>query len=155
MSSATTYANRTLHYVISAEVETLSNLHNQTLTHLPLTMRSRCITVVDLNFDSHLWASQKTSLLVLHVSSCTKFESKDSALIEASELTRDCYGSQIYRLDVCNSDSHLTLLMPFFCPYVWPSENDLRLVVSPEEEKPIHPQATVGGPRDRAPASKL
>jgi hypothetical protein len=99
--------------------------------------------MVDLNFDSHLWASQKTLLLVLHVSSCTTFESQNSALIEASEPAQHCYGSKIYRLDVCNLDPHLKLLTPFFHPYVWPSENDLRLVVSLEEGKPIHPLDSV------------
>jgi hypothetical protein len=142
-SSATTDANRALDWVVGAEVEALFNLHNQTLTHIHQPMRYRCATMVDSNFDSHLWASQKTLLLVLHVPLCTTFETQDSVLIEASEPTQDCYGSKIYQLDICDSDSHLTLLTPFFCPYVWPSENDVHLVVSPEEEKPIHPLDSV------------
>jgi hypothetical protein len=66
-------------------------------------------------------------------------EPQNSTLVEACGSARDYYGSKTYRLDICNLDPHLTLLTPVFCPYVWPPENDLRLVVSPEEEQSIYP----------------
>jgi hypothetical protein len=102
-------------------------------------MESRCVTMVDLNFDTHPWASQKTPLLVLCISSSTTFEPQNSALVEVCGSARDLCGSKTYRLVFCNLDPHLTLLKPVFCPYVWPPENDLRLVVSPEAEQSIHP----------------